>query len=103
MTGKPSETIDAFHRGAFHVVQPKGRGHRSGMDAMLLAALVGDERTIRVADLGAGAGAAGMAVASRRSPPPGDGIGKPMLKSGPGSARPGRMGPRHHGCVDTSL
>ena len=65
MTGIPSETIDAFHRGAFHVVQPKGRGHRSGMDAMLLAALVADERRIRVADLGAGAGAAGMAVASR--------------------------------------
>ncbi|NEI68066.1 methyltransferase [Rhizobium lusitanum] len=65
MTGAPSETIDAFHRGAFHVVQPKGRGHRSGMDAMLLAALVADERAIRVADLGAGAGAAGMAVASR--------------------------------------
>ncbi|ENN88999.1 Methyltransferase protein [Rhizobium freirei PRF 81] len=65
MAGSPSETIDAFHRGAFHVVQPKGRGHRSGMDAMLLAALVADERAIRVADLGAGAGAAGMAVASR--------------------------------------
>ncbi|MGY5778787.1 tRNA1(Val) (adenine(37)-N6)-methyltransferase [Rhizobium sp. LEGMi135b] len=65
MIGKPSETVDAFHRGAFHVVQPKGRGHRSGMDAMLLAALVADERAIRVADLGAGAGAAGMAVASR--------------------------------------
>lgn len=65
MTESPSETIDAFHRGAFHVVQPKGRGHRSGMDAMLLAALVADERAIRVADLGAGAGAAGMAVVSR--------------------------------------
>jgi len=65
MADSPSETIDAFHRGAFHVVQPKGRGHRSGMDAMLLAALVADERPIRVADLGAGAGAAGMAVASR--------------------------------------
>ncbi|MGO4437635.1 tRNA1(Val) (adenine(37)-N6)-methyltransferase [Rhizobium sp. RAF56] len=62
---KQAETVDAFHRGAFHVVQPKGRGHRSGMDAMLLAALVADERPIRVADLGAGAGAAGMAVASR--------------------------------------
>jgi tRNA1(Val) A37 N6-methylase TrmN6 len=60
-----SETVDAFHRGAFHIVQPKGRGHRSGMDAMLLAALVADERPIRVADLGAGAGAAGLAVASR--------------------------------------
>ncbi|MBB4568534.1 tRNA1(Val) (adenine(37)-N6)-methyltransferase [Rhizobium leucaenae] len=65
MADNPSETIDAFHRGAFHIVQPKGRGHRSGMDAMLLAALVADGRKIRVADLGAGAGAAGMAVASR--------------------------------------
>jgi len=59
------ETIDAFHRGAFHIVQPKGRGHRAGMDAMLLASLVDDGRAIRVADLGAGAGAAGLAVAAR--------------------------------------
>ncbi|MDL2408304.1 methyltransferase [Rhizobium calliandrae] len=65
MADNLSETIDAFHRGAFHIVQPKGRGHRSGMDAMLLAALVADDRAIRVADLGAGAGAAGMAIASR--------------------------------------
>ncbi len=35
------------------------------MDAMLLASLVAGERPVRVADLGAGAGAAGMAVASR--------------------------------------
>ncbi len=62
-----TETIDAFHRGAFHNLQPKGRGHRSGMDAMLLAALVDDERAVKVADLGAGAGAAGLAVASRLS------------------------------------
>ena len=61
----PAETVDAFHYGAFHVVQPLGRGHRSGMDAMLLAALVATDRPCRVADLGAGAGAAGMAVASR--------------------------------------
>jgi tRNA1(Val) A37 N6-methylase TrmN6 len=60
-----AETVDAFHRGLFHVLQPKGRGHRSGMDAMLLAALVDDDRAIKVADLGAGAGAAGLAVASR--------------------------------------
>lgn len=59
------ETVDAFHHGRFHLVQPKGRGHRSGMDAMLLAALVADERPIRVADLGAGAGAAGLAVVAR--------------------------------------
>ena len=68
VTSEPTpvtETIDAFHRGAFHILQPKGRGHRSGMDAMLLAALVDDERVVKVADLGAGAGAAGLAVASR--------------------------------------
>lgn len=59
------ETVDAFHRGRFHLVQPKGRGHRAGMDAMLLAALVDAPGAVRVADLGAGAGAAGMAVAAR--------------------------------------
>lgn len=65
MSEVDADTIDAFHRGRFLVVQPKGRGHRSGMDAMLLASLVADDRPCRVADLGAGAGAAGMAVASR--------------------------------------
>lgn len=64
-SGASSETIDAFHRGRFHLVQPKGRGHRAGMDAMLLAALVPDSAVGRVADLGAGAGAAGLAVATR--------------------------------------
>ncbi|WP_174801532.1 tRNA1(Val) (adenine(37)-N6)-methyltransferase [Martelella limonii] len=64
------ETVDAFHRGAFYLVQPKGRGHRAGMDAMLLAAMVGPlqpggKGPLKVADLGAGAGAAGFAVASR--------------------------------------
>lgn len=65
MSPLPEETIDAFHRGAFHLVQPVGRGHRAGMDAMLLASLVVDERPVRIADLGAGAGAAGLAVAAR--------------------------------------
>lgn len=64
-TSRPAETVDAFHRGRFHIVQPLGAGHRSGVDAMLLAALVDADRPVRVADLGAGAGAAGMAVASR--------------------------------------
>lgn len=58
-------SIDAFHRGRFHLVQPKGRGHRAGFDAMLLAALVPHQASGRLADFGAGAGAAGMAVASR--------------------------------------
>ncbi|WP_099865228.1 tRNA1(Val) (adenine(37)-N6)-methyltransferase [Pararhizobium haloflavum] len=62
---EPCETVDAFHYGRFHLVQPKGRGHRAGMDAMLLAALVPDDATGRLADLGAGAGAAGFAVAVR--------------------------------------
>lgn len=59
------ETIDAFHFGKFYVVQPATGGHRSGMDAMLLAAMVAGEGGPKVADLGAGAGAAGLAVASR--------------------------------------
>lgn len=65
MTTTATETIDSFHRGRFQVIQPLGQGHRSGMDAMLLASLVVAEKPCRIADLGAGAGAAGMAVASR--------------------------------------
>ena len=57
-------TVDAFHHGKYHLVQPKG-GHRAGMDAMLLAATVPDGAGGRVADLGSGAGAAGLAVAAR--------------------------------------
>ncbi len=60
-----SFTIDAFHRGGFHVVQPKGEGHRSGVDAMLLASLVDADGPVSVADLGSGAGAAGLGVAAR--------------------------------------
>lgn len=59
------DTIDAFHRGAFYLVQPADGGHRAGIDAMLLAALVPAASSGRLADLGAGAGAAGLAVAAR--------------------------------------
>ncbi|MCO6392066.1 methyltransferase [Aliihoeflea aestuarii] len=58
-------TIDAFHRGRFHLVQPSGRGHRAGLDAMILAASVPSGFAGRVADLGAGAGGAGLAVLAR--------------------------------------
>ena len=61
----PSFTVDAFHRGNFRLVQPKGAGHRAGMDAMMLAAAVPSGFAGRLADFGAGAGAAGIAVASR--------------------------------------
>lgn len=60
-----SETVDVFHRGRFVLVQPKGSGHRSGVDAMILAATVPQDFAGHLADLGAGAGAAGLAVASR--------------------------------------
>jgi tRNA1(Val) A37 N6-methylase TrmN6 len=59
------ESVDAFHRGRFVLVQPKGAGHRSGIDAMILAAAVPSGFAGCVADLGAGAGAAGLAVAAR--------------------------------------
>jgi tRNA1(Val) A37 N6-methylase TrmN6 len=58
-------TLDAFHRGDFHVVQPARGSHRAGMDAMMLAAAVPGGFAGSLADLGAGAGAAGLAVASR--------------------------------------
>ena len=32
-------TLDAFHRGAFWLVQPARRGHRAGTDAMFVALL----------------------------------------------------------------
>lgn len=59
------DTVDAFHRGRFYLAQPAGRGHRAGLDAMLLAAAVPQNFDGRLADLGAGAGGAGLAVASR--------------------------------------
>ena len=62
---KPVHTLDAFHRGDFWLVQPKGAGHRAGVDAMILSAAVPSSFSGRLADFGAGAGAAGLAVASR--------------------------------------
>jgi len=66
VAAEPAFTVDAFHRGAFHLVQPAKGAHRAGIDAMLLAACVpAKEAPFKVADFGAGAGAAGLAVASR--------------------------------------
>lgn len=61
----PEITVDAFHRGAFFLTQPAARGHRAGLDAMILAASIPSGFSGRLADLGAGAGAAGLAVAAR--------------------------------------
>lgn len=60
----PGHSVDAFHRGRFHLVQPE-KGHRAGMDALILAACVPSGFAGSVVDLGAGSGAAGLAVLSR--------------------------------------
>ena len=55
---------DDFLGGKLRLKQPK-RGHRAGHDAVLLAAATPARAGERVVDLGAGVGAAGLAVASR--------------------------------------
>lgn len=55
-------TRDKFHNGAFEVLQPSQRGIRSGMDALLLAAALPENCHGVLADLGAGAGVAGLAA-----------------------------------------
>lgn len=55
-------TRDKFHNGAFEVLQPSTRGNRSGMDALLLAAALPKNASGILADLGSGAGVAGLAA-----------------------------------------
>ena len=57
-------TDDAVLGGRLRLLQPK-RGHRVGHDAILLAAATGGVPGERVADLGAGIGGAGLALAAR--------------------------------------
>lgn len=57
-------TDDAVLGGRLRLTQKK-RGHRVGHDAILLAAAAGAKAGDRVADLGAGVGAAGLALAVR--------------------------------------
>ena len=57
-------TDDAALGGRLRLLQPK-RGHRFGHDAILLAAAVPAKPGERAADLGAGVGAAGLALAKR--------------------------------------
>jgi tRNA1(Val) A37 N6-methylase TrmN6 len=64
MTEAREFTEDAFLGGRLRLRQPKS-GHRAGHDAMLLAAATPARPGDRVVDLGAGVGAAGLAVASR--------------------------------------
>jgi tRNA1(Val) A37 N6-methylase TrmN6 len=57
-------TDDAVLGGRLRLMQPK-RGHRVGHDAVLLAAACPAHAGERVADLGAGVGTAGLALAAR--------------------------------------
>src|SRR6266516_6143091 len=57
-------TEDAFLGGQLRLKQLKS-GHRAGHDAVLLAAATAARSGDRVVDLGAGVGAAGLAVAKR--------------------------------------
>jgi tRNA1(Val) A37 N6-methylase TrmN6 len=57
-------TEDAFLGGKLRLRQLKS-GHRAGHDAMLLAAATSAQSGDRVVDLGAGVGAAGLALAKR--------------------------------------
>ncbi len=53
---------DKFHAGSFEVLQPSKRGNKSGMDALLLAAALPEGASGTLADLGSGAGVAGLAA-----------------------------------------
>ena len=64
MTEPDGFTEDAFLGGQLRLRQPKA-GHRAGHDAMLLAAATAARPGDRIADFGAGVGAAGLAVAKR--------------------------------------
>lgn len=64
MTDPGQFTEDAFLGGQLRLRQPKS-GHRTGHDAMLLAAATPAQSGDRVVDFGAGVGAAGLAVARR--------------------------------------
>ncbi|ARP99573.1 tRNA1(Val) (adenine(37)-N6)-methyltransferase [Pseudorhodoplanes sinuspersici] len=65
MRDRPADiTDDAILNGRLHLFQPK-RGHRFGHDAILLAAAVAAQSQDRVAEFGAGVGAASLALLSR--------------------------------------
>lgn len=58
-------TRDVFLGGRVEILQPRRGYHRSGSDAVFLAACLSEDATGRVVDLGAGSGAAGFCVAAR--------------------------------------
>ncbi len=63
---KQEVTRDKFLGGKIEVLQPSGNGHRSGLDAILLAATLPQDCMGSVADLGSGSGVAGLAAIALR-------------------------------------
>ncbi len=63
--GSPAVTVDAFLGGKVEAVQPAAGHHRSGLEAVLLAASLDSRISGTVVDLGAGAGVAGFCAAAR--------------------------------------
>ncbi len=61
---REEHTIDAFLGGLVTLVQPR-KGHRAGLDAALLQALVPAGATGRAFDLGAGVGTVAFSIAAR--------------------------------------
>jgi len=61
----PEVTVDAFLGGKVEAVQPAEGHHRSGLEAVLLAASLDSAAKGRLVDLGAGAGVAGLCAAAR--------------------------------------
>lgn len=57
-------SIDKFLGGRITLIQP-GRGHKAGLDAALVQAMVPDRASGKLVDLGCGCGTIGMAVAAR--------------------------------------
>ena len=64
MLDRDDVTDDGVLGGRLKLLQPR-RGHRFGHDAILLAAAVAAEPGEHTVDLGAGVGAAGLALAQR--------------------------------------
>lgn len=65
-TIKQEQTVDAFLGGLVTLVQPR-KGHRAGLDAALLQALVPSDAAGLAIDLGAGVGTVAFSVAARVS------------------------------------
>jgi len=59
-----NETIDGFLGNRIRLIQPAG-GHRAGLDAALLQALIPENADGHLVDLGTGTGAVAMAAAAR--------------------------------------